>query len=240
MTETNKMPFRSLTKFIDVIEEKNTLISDISHEFGTPLSRMQLAADIIENTVEAGKVPSGKVVKVLSRNIKDMMRILEDILTLSVVNTASNMNENSFNPSLFVKNSVEKFSSLIEEKNIKVVVREDSSLSLSGEKEEIEKVIENLLSNAVNYSPENGKIEIYLKGDEHNFSFTIKDEGPGIKEENKEKIFVPFFREDPSRNRKTGGTGLGLSIAKKIVSSCGGEIYVENPGEMGAIITFSI
>ncbi len=228
-------------KLIGIIEEKNDLISILSHELGTPLSKMQLAADIIENTIEAGKLPSGKIVKLLSKSIGEMVSTLEDILTLSSININFELKKDLFDPEDAVKNALRHFEAVIELKNIKIEIKSEENLKLiRANKEKIERVIQNLLNNAINYSPEKGTIQIVLKDTITGFSFTIKDEGPGIKKENAEKIFEAFFREDPSRNRKTGGTGLGLAISRKIIDLYAGKIYVENPGRKGAIITFHI
>lgn len=233
MSELNEIT----NQIIHMVGEKGDLINDISHELGSPLSRMVVAADIIKIDVEAGNVPSPEIVDKLSKNIKEMSRIINGILALSRHDKVA---AELFNPEYTVKRKILELNKEIEEKNIKIeVYTEDNLENVSSDKEKIGIVINELLKNAIYYSPANSSIQIILKRT-NKFSFTIKDEGPGIKEENKDKIFAPFFREESSRNRKTGGAGLGLSISKKLIELHGGKIFIENPGQKGLIVTFEI
>jgi signal transduction histidine kinase len=225
-----------------MIESKKELISDISHELGSPLSRMQVSLDIIEDDLMNNELPDKDVVGKLSRNIKEMSRLLKELLDLSRIDTGYVLNKEKLNIQELIFAIIQKFQLLLEKKNIKIEIYNNDHISeISADKSRLSRLFENLLLNAIEYSPPGGIIAITLKKEhEEHFSVTIKDDGPGIKKENREKIFTPFFREDVSRTRETGGTGLGLAIAKKIVILHDGDIWLENPGQKGARITFKI
>jgi len=228
-------------ELVAMIEGKKELISDISHELGSPLSRMQVAVDIIEGKIEKGEMPPLKTVKKLSRNINEMSKLIRELLELSRMNKAYILNIEIADLGEILDDVIQKFQIIMEKNNISVKVHKEGDIKkVFVDKVKIARVIENLISNSLDYSPPGSEIEIRVKGEEGHFSVTIKDEGPGISKENKEKVFEPFFREDPSRTRKTGGTGLGLAIVEKIINLHGGTVEIENAGEKGAVITFKI
>jgi len=224
-----------------IIEGKKELISHISHELGSPLSRMQLAVELLEDNVNSGEVPSAKIVNKLSKNINEMSKLVKELLDLSRMDRSYILNIEKIDLQGIISTAIQKFQILSDKNNVKINVdNQFDSSDFFADMNGITRAIENLLSNAIDYSPENSRIDILLKNEDGHLLFSIKDEGPGILKENKERIFEAFFREDPSRNRKTGGTGLGLAIVSKIISLHGGKIWVENPGEKGAHIMFKI
>jgi len=104
----------------------------------------------------------------------------------------------------------------------------------------IEQVLNNLLSNALRYTPSGGKIELSLKTDAQAVKITIHDNGPGISEQALPHIFERFFRADRSRNRSEGGSGLGLAIALQIAELHGGRLTADNAPQGGAVFTLSL
>jgi signal transduction histidine kinase len=228
-------------ELVRMIESKKELISDMSHELGSPLSRMQVAVDIMERQVEGGEAISPRTLKVISKNIDEMSKIVRELLYLTTTNKAYVLKREYADLEAIVTAIIQDYQILISSHCIDLTIGKEGDVSkVHIDRTMIARAIQNLLSNAIDYSPEHGRIEILLNGDAEHFSLTIKDMGPGIAAENKDKIFEPLFREDPSRTRKTGGTGLGLAIAKRSITLHGGTIWVENPGEQGAAITFRI
>lgn len=224
-----------------IIEGKKELISDISHELGSPLSRMRLAVQLIEDKVNENQIPSIKNVEKLTKNIEEMSKLVKELLDFSRMDKGYNLKIEAVNLEELITGVIQKFQLFIEKKDIKINIENKNNMShVFIDRNRISRVIENLLNNAIDYSPVSGKIDIILVKNNGHFSVSIKDEGPGISEDNKEKIFEPFFREDSSRTRETGGTGLGLAIVEKIITLHGGKIMVENPGHKGALITFTI
>ena len=231
----------NMDELVNRVEEKKELISEISHELGSPLARMQVALDIIEQCQEEGEMAPEKILKKLSESISDMSGLVKELLNLSRLTGSNTIKKKKIDVEVITETVVRKYQHLIDGAGILVKINKKGNVNnICGDEDKIERVIQNLFGNAFDYTPEGGIIEITLEEKEDFFSFTIKDDGPGIEEKYKEKIFDAFFRADPKRKRKTGGTGLGLAIVKKIIKSHSGEIWVENPGQAGAKITFII
>lgn len=101
-------------------------------------------------------------------------------------------------------------------------------------------MLDNIISNALKYSPEGGKISFQVKEQVDHIEVSVKDEGIGIPKESVKKIFERFYRVDKARSRKMGGTGLGLAIAKEMVEAHGGEIWVESEEGKGTTVFFTL
>jgi len=229
-------------ELLAMLEAKKELILYVAHELGTPLSRINVAAEIIEEQIEEGKNPSMKTVQDISRNIKEMSVLLKELLDLSRMDTKDyKLDIKSSNLEKILDEVIESFSIMTDRQNIRIKIQKEGTFQeVFIDPEKISRVLYNILSNAIKYSPPDSDIDIILRRENDHFSVSVRDHGQGILKENGEKIFEPFFREDPSRNRKTGGTGLGLAITHKIITLHRGKIWVENSGQPGAIITFKI
>ena len=107
-----------------------------------------------------------------------------------------------------------------------------------GDKEQLVMAIQNLIENAINYSPNNTKVSIAVRTEGSFVEIMVKDQGIGIPEGDLERIFERFYRVDPARSRETGGTGLGLSIVKHVAANHGGEVKVWSKPGAGSTFTF--
>jgi signal transduction histidine kinase len=120
------------------------------------------------------------------------------------------------------------------EKNISLTLdRPSENLTVPADVQRTEQVIANLVSNALRYVPEGGKVWIEISPDEQSVKFSVNDNGKGIPEKDLPFIFERFWRKDKSRSRSSGGTGLGLAIAKQLVEAQGGKISARNLPEGG-------
>lgn len=110
------------------------------------------------------------------------------------------------------------------------------------DQDKITQVLDNIISNAMKYSPEGGHITFTVDLDEENglVLFSVKDEGIGIPKKDMDKIFERFYRVDKARTRKLGGTGLGLAIAKEMVQAHGGDIWADSIEGKGTTVTFTL
>jgi signal transduction histidine kinase len=108
---------------------------------------------------------------------------------------------------------------------------------VAGDKHQLSRVIENLIGNAIRYTPSGGKIDVNVMAKDGRVSFSVADTGPGIPAADLPHLFKPLYRGEASRNRKTGGVGLGLTIARKIMTAHGGELTATNRPEGGALFT---
>ncbi len=163
--------------------------------------------------------------------------MIEDLLILSKMEVrAANGNHGStFRP--FAEEMMPMFKQRAEEKHIQLEVRNDKVV-FEADEDKVKQILLNLFTNAVNYTPENGKVAITLKQVDEFALIEVKDTGIGIEKEALPRIFERFYRVDKDRSRMTGGTGLGLAIVKHIVEAHQGKIEVASEVNKGS--TFSV
>ena len=127
-------------------------------------------------------------------------------------------------------------------KNIKIIFNKiyDNEILVDADRNRIEQVLTNLITNSINYGAEKGTTEISFESDEENIMIKVNDNGEGINEENMPRLFQRFFRVDVSRSRSQGGSGLGLAIVKHIIDAHNENIYVQSTVGIGSEFSFSL
>lgn len=219
-------------------QNRKKFVSDVSHELKTPLATIKLICDSIVTTDNPNHEMIQEFLGDLSDEVDRLTRIVERLLTLTKMD--SNQNNISATPVDFVvmvNAIIRKLMPNAENKNI-VLYSDYSVESLSPMLLDYDKTWEaiyNIVDNAIKYTPEGGYVKLGLELSGKNLLVKVEDNGPGIPDEDKEKIFERFYRLDDSRARETGGTGLGLAIAKEVVTLHGGKLYVEDAENGGSI-----
>ena len=117
---------------------------------------------------------------------------------------------------------------------------QENAPAVRGDGAQLGEVLQNLIDNALQYTPSGGQIEVKARANGHEVIFTVTDTGIGIPESDLERIFERFYRVDAARSREAGGTGLGLAIARHIVDAHGGRIWVESAVGQGSRFHFSV
>ena len=232
-------------KLKEVDEMKTEFISVASHELRTPLTGIMLYLERLADgkyclMTEAHRTKVFAVmeqIKLLSKIVDEMLETtrLEARLEALVI-VPSSIKE-------VVSRAVFKLTSQAEVKSQRIEVRIPDDLpKVEMDQDRIERVVTNLLKNAINYSPANTNIWIdaAVDGSRKDLIVKVIDEGPGVPDIHKERIFSRFYVIDKSLTRQVGGVGLGLSIAKGIVENHGGKIWVEDRKPNGAIFIFTI
>jgi len=215
------------------MQEQKRLIKDVSHELRTPLARLQIALAL------ARQRSNGLVDHELDRikQAADYLNdIITDILTLPVQGQDSWVLDDVLDLVSLMQMLMDNYQPEAQGKNINLrfkCVLEEALVATHGNM--LVGVFENILRNALLYTPENSKISIALSetGDGEQFRIEIMDQGPGVPDDTLEDIFQPFFRTDQARARESGGYGLGLAIAQRSVSLHQGRIWAENRAEGG-------
>lgn len=207
-------------KSIEIL--RNDFISDISHEFKTPLTSIEGYTKLLHNCSDEER---SQYINIITEETKRLSTLSTNILTL---NSIENENSPVYNEEFSLDEQIRKAILLLEnkwaEKNIELDIELDK-IKFKGNKNLMYQVWINLIHNAIKFSEIGGIIQIRLK-DQENPIFTIRDEGQGIDLENHKKVFDKFYKGDKSRNSE--GTGLGLSIVKRIVSMHNGEITLDS------------
>ncbi|MBO5059711.1 MAG: HAMP domain-containing protein [Clostridia bacterium] len=227
----------------DYEQNRKKFVSDVSHELKTPLATIKLICDSIVTTDNPNPEMIQDFLGDLSDEVDRLTRIVERLLTLTKMD--SNQNNASPTPVDFVvmlNAVIRKLTPNAEAKNI-VLYSDYSVDSLEPMLLDYDKIWEavyNIVDNAIKYTPEGGFVKLGLELKGKTVSVRIDDNGPGIPDEDKERIFERFYRLDDSRARDTGGTGLGLAITREAVLLHGGEISVGDTPEGGSSFVISL
>jgi len=220
----------------DITEEqklenmRKEFVANVSHELRTPLTSIKSYSETLLDGALEDRETAEKFLGVINSEADRMTRLVKDLLQLSRLDNKQmkwNMQEFSFED--LVKSCVEKvrFSSN-EKKQILECFTIGEISNIVGDKDRIEQVILNILTNAIKYTPEKGEIWVHVYCERDMVIINVSDNGIGIPESDLNRIFERFFRVDKARSRQMGGTGLGLSIAKEIAVMHGGDITVKS------------
>ncbi|WP_237210609.1 sensor histidine kinase [Rothia nasimurium] len=219
---------------------RTDFVANVSHELKTPVGAVGLMAEAIESSAddpESVLYFSGKLKKESQR----LAALVQDVIELSRLQSADMVLSSTLvDVEQVVAESVDRNRLTAEGKNIELLVGGKAPRPVHGDPELLGTALRNLIENAIRYSPENTKVGIGMavKGDTVRIS--VKDQGPGIPEDEQDRIFERFYRVDPARSRQTGGTGLGLSIVKHIVGQHGGEVTLWSQPGSGSTFTIAL
>lgn len=204
---------------------RRQLTADVAHELRTPLTTVQTHLEAI---LEGVWEPTRERLESCYDEMNRLGSLVSDLESLARVES-DNLKLNKVQTSLeeLTDKTLGSFEKELKDKNLNVKL-EGSCSDVPLDRDRISQVLINLISNAVKYTPDGGKIEITLSDTEDSVIFNIRDTGTGIPEDEIPYIFERFYRADKSRNRNTGGSGIGLAIVKSIVSAHGGTIGVES------------
>ncbi len=232
---------QDITEHVELDNMQKEFVADVSHELKTPITSIMGYADTL---LEGGYDEETKIkfLNVIAAESRRMARLVTDLLTLSRYDSKKKKTKKEeFDLGELVKKAQEKLAIEIRKKehDVKCFVTADVPL-VYADKDDIERVILNILSNSIKYTKEGGKIKIYVGFVYTDAYIKIIDNGIGIPEEDLTRIFERFYRVDKARTRELGGTGLGLSIAKEILDKNGGTIDIKSEVGKGTEIVIRI
>ena len=232
---------QDITEHVKLDNMQKEFVADVSHELKTPITSIMGYADtLLEGDYD--KETQEKFLNVIASESRRMARLVTDLLTLSRYDNNKNKTKKvQFDLGDLVKKCQEKLAIEIKKKNhdVKCFVTADVPL-VYADKDDIERVILNILTNSIKYTKENGEIKIYVGFVYNDAYIKIFDNGIGIPEEDLSRIFERFYRVDKARTREMGGTGLGLSIAKEILDKNGGSIDIKSVVGKGTEVVIKI
>jgi len=210
---------------------RRRLTADMAHELRTPLTSVQTH---MEAMIEGVWEPTTERLQSCHDEMTRIAKLVSNLENLAKLeNESLKLNKSNFNLFDLASKIIKNFEAEIAMKKQSVSITGNCS-NIFADKDQISQVLVNLLSNAMKYSPENGKVLISISETDAVIKLSIKDNGIGIGEDDIPFIFERLYRGDLSRNRMTGGTGIGLSIVKSILSAHGGSISVESQPGIGA------
>lgn len=233
--DENDMPggimvlIQDITEHVKLDNMRKEFVADVSHELKTPITSIMGYADTLLEG-EYDKETQNRFLNVIATEARRMAKLVTDLLTLSRYDSKKiKVEETEFDLGELVKRCQEKLRFEIEKKNHSMECFVTASVPpVEADKDGIERVVLNILSNAIKYTPDNGTIKVYVGFVYNDAYIKVIDNGVGIPKEDLSRIFDRFYRVDKARTRELGGTGLGLSIAKEILNQNKGSIDIKS------------
>jgi len=219
------------------------LMANVSHEFQTPLARIQVAVDLMADGMD---VHVKELLPEISQDLKELERLIDDVMTLSRfqladaqgAHLAMQLHREDVQIGELVARSASRFKNQHAARVLSVDVAGDARLWV--DQTLLRRAIDNLLDNAHKYSEPDRDIELSATRTDHRIQIVVTDHGIGIDVADLPRLFTPFFRTDRSRSRKTGGVGLGLILARRIAEAHDGEIHVISEVGVGTSVTLDL
>jgi two-component system phosphate regulon sensor histidine kinase PhoR len=234
------MVLHDITELRRLERARRDFVANVSHEFKTPLTAIQGFAETLIGGAMEDVQNRGRFLEIIRAHAIRLGRLTDDLLKLARIEAGKLSLE--FLPvgaGDFIQPCIETARLNAASRNISLEFSCPPDMPpIMGDLSSLQEIMQNLLDNAIRYSPEGGRITVSASAREGELIVSVSDTGIGIPKAEQERIFERFYRVDAARSRESGGTGLGLSIAKHLVESHGGRIEVDS--EVGRGSTFSI
>ncbi|MET0989098.1 MAG: ATP-binding protein [Glaciihabitans sp.] len=228
------------TESVRLEDMRRDFIANISHELKTPIGAIGLLAEALESASDEPERVN-RFAKQLTREAERLGRITREIIELSRLQAVDAL----VSPELVVidnvvASAIDQNRVAAEASHISIATGKASGALVLGDETLLVVALHNLVSNAIHYSPPNSRIGIGINVVDGTIEIAVTDQGIGIPEDERDRVFERFFRLDPARSRNTGGTGLGLSIVKHVVQNHGGDIRVWSQPGRGSTFTIRL
>jgi len=240
-TTSKVIVLKNITSFKELDVAKTNFIATISHELKTPLASSDFSLKLLEdNRVGQLTAEQKDLVQQLKNDNQRMLRILSELLNMSQVEAGKiQLTMQVVNPKSVVDASVQAVYSAAKEKQITVVQKIDDDLPvIKTDPDKINWVLNNFLTNAIKYSPEESEVMISVEHNNSSISFSVADKGQGIEEQYLGRIFERYFQV-PGRSDKKG-SGIGLAICKEFIEAMNGKIWVKSRTGEGSVFGFDL
>ena len=224
--------------------DRREFVSNVSHELRTPLTSMRSYIETLSEGAWQDQEMAPRFLKITLDETDRMIRMINDLLDLSRMDNGNlKLNLEMVNFNELVNFVLDRFDVIISNGDKKYkIIREFTQrpLFVEVDADRMIQVIDNIMNNAIKYSPDGGKITIRLMETHNNVILSISDQGLGIPKKDLSRIFDRFYRVDKARARKQGGTGLGLAISKEVVKALGGTIWATSIENYGSTFYISL
>jgi PAS domain S-box-containing protein len=222
---------------------KGDFVSTVSHELRTPITSIIGYTELLEDGL-VGELSEAQleVIDRVDRNGRRLLLLVEDLLTLSQIESSSLKIEPVVTDiRAVVTNAHRALSETLASRSLSVIISiPDEPVVHHGDPVQLERMVVNLLTNAVKFTPDGGTVEVALRSDGELSQITVKDDGMGITEDDQTKLFNRFFRSTPATEQAIQGTGLGLTIVQAIVALHGGKIHLASAYGEGTTVTVTV
>lgn len=230
-----------ITEQEKIDQERREFVANVSHELRTPLTTMKSYLEALGEGLWRDENIAPRFIEVAQTETERMIRLVNDLLQLSKLDSKDyKLNKSWVNFSRYFHQVIDRFE-LTKNENVMFIRKiPDEAIFIEIDEDKITQVLDNIISNALKYSPQGGNITFRVKELSDEILVSVTDEGVGIPKSDLSKVFERFYRVDKARSRKLGGTGLGLAIAKEVVVAHGGRIWAKSQEHKGTTIFFTL
>jgi two-component system phosphate regulon sensor histidine kinase PhoR len=234
--------FHDLTRLKQLERTREEFVANVSHELRTPLSVIKSA---VETLLDGGKEDGAtelRFLEIIARHTDRLMFLIDDLLLLSTLDSGRvRLEFGTIALRSAVQDAMEDFFAQASVRGITVGNEVPDAISARADPNRLRQVLANLIDNAIKYGRQDGLVRVEAKPAAGGMiEISVIDDGPGIPDGAKDRLFERFYRADKARARDQGGTGLGLAIVKHVVQAHGGEITVTSEPGKGSMFSFTI
>jgi two-component system, OmpR family, phosphate regulon sensor histidine kinase PhoR len=227
--------FQDVTELVRLNRARRDMVANISHELRTPIANIRLIIDSLFHDADKPKrKKSIESLRVIARETDALLWLVQELLDLSMIESGQAIVRMvDVNVHEMAAGAVERMQEQAENRDITLAADIPETLNALCDSDLSQRVLINLLHNAIKYAPEGSKVRVTADAADEYVTITVKDKGPGVPGDQTERIFERFYQVDASRTRTREGTGLGLAICKHIVEAHGGRIWAEPAEDVG-------
>lgn len=219
---------------------RREFVANVSHELRTPLTTLKTYAETLHDMLVENPTACNFLNTILNETDR-MSRLVKDLLVLSSLDHSAHLNKTVFSLRGLIKDVVSTMKMVAKEQGHKISFSTTTELpEFYGDRDRLEQVLYNIISNSIKYTPNGGKIDIFSGWIYNDVYIKIRDNGIGIPEKDLSQIFERFYRVDKARSRELGGTGLGLAISKGIVEAHNGTIKISSKVDAGTEVLITL
>jgi two-component system phosphate regulon sensor histidine kinase PhoR len=230
-----------LTRIRQLENTRREFVANVSHELRTPLSLIKGYVETLLDGAMNDPNLAPKFLQTIERHSNRLTNLIEDLLTISRLESGQitlQMKTIPLRP--FASSLIAEMQARAKERGTSVVNQIPEQLHGRADPDRLEQVFVNLVENAIKYGRPQGRVVVKGRAVNGHVELCVADDGPGIPQEARERVFERFYRADRARSRESGGTGLGLAIVKHIIQSHGGRVWVESEAGQGAQFFFTL
>lgn len=221
--------------------ERREFVANVSHELRTPLTTMSSYLEALADGAWQDEEIAPSFLQVTQTETQRMIRLVNDLLQLSKMDSRDyDLNREIVNFNQFFNRIIDRFELSKSDHVSFLRMLSDNAYYVDIDTDKLTQVIDNIISNAIKYSPDGGNIRFGVVVSDSILKVMISDDGMGIPSENVDRVFDRFYRVDRARARSMGGTGLGLAIAREMIEAHGGKIWAESDEGKGTTIFFTL
>lgn len=237
------LALRDITRLVTLNRARRDMVANISHELRTPIANIRLTIDgLFHESDKPRRKDSITSLREIARETENLLWLVQEMSDLSMIESGQAI-VRLFEAPLheMVDVSMERLADQSESLKVEIRSKVSSNIHVLCDRDLVRRVLVNLIHNALKWSPKGDKVTVRAKDEGREVVVSVLDNGPGVPDDQVDRIFERFYQTDASRSGKQGGTGLGLAICRHIVEAHGGRIWAEgNQGGTGGVFCFTL